>query len=141
MSTKTIVLIGLDEPTIQVIAGFLGLKYQFVAINHKFIISKLSSYDNIILFIINTDQPNINITDLIPKLKIDQSYQNIPIIGLALKQHFINFPSEERKYFEDLLLMPCGNEDLLTRIEIWSRTYELMFSDEINAKTYSLNSI
>ena len=136
-----IVLIGLDAKTIQIIGAYVGHKYQFVVINRNFDITRLASYTNIILFIYDVDQPYLKPMEFIPKLKNNPSYQNIPIIGMALKKHFGTMDPSEKLLFEDILLVPFGNEDLLTRIEIWVRTYEIMSNPSLGTKTYSLDSI
>ena len=141
MAPQEIVLIGVENNLIQVIAAYLGDKYRFVAINRKFEISQLQTYSNIILFIIDTDCVYLDAEELVKQIKSHANYQNIPAIGLSFKQHFAQMSSSFRNMFEDFLLKPMGNEDLLTRIEVWVRTFEIVNNEEVQAKTYSLDTL
>jgi hypothetical protein len=136
-----IVLIGLDTNLIQIIAAFIGHKYQIIAINRQFTVDQLENYMSILLMIIDTDQVFIKMEPLLKALKESPKYQNIPLVGLSLKQHFPKMPIEIRNQFEDFILMPNSQEDLLTRIEIWICTYLTVCDDTIAAKTYSLDEI
>jgi len=141
MAPQEIVLIGVDNNLIQVIAAYLGDKYRFIAINRKFDIRQLQSYSNIILFIIDTDCVFLEVEALVFEIKSTPTYQNIPAIGLSFKQHFAQMNPAFRNQFEDFLLKPMGNEDLLTRIEVWVRTFEIVNNDEVHAKSYSLDTL
>ena len=141
MPPQEIILLGVENTLIQIIAAYLGDKYRFIAINRNFDIKHLHTYSNIILFIIDTDSVYLDLDTLVKEIKSSADYQNIPTIGLSLKQHFAKMEPRFRNLFEDFLLKPMGNEDLLTRIEIWVRTFEIVNSEEAQTKTYSLDSL
>jgi response regulator RpfG family c-di-GMP phosphodiesterase len=141
MSPQEIVLIGVENNLIQVIAAYIGDKYRFIAINRNFDVTQLQTYSNIILFIVDTDCVYLDVEELINQIKSKTEYQNIPAIGLSFKQHFAQMSASFRNKFEDFLLKPMGNEDLLTRIEVWVRTFEIVNSEEVQAKTYSLDTL
>ncbi len=139
---ETIVLIGLDEKMIQILGEYIGNRYRLLAVNKEFSIDRLDSYkDSINLFLIDTDQPFISIEGLMERLNSSADYQSIPKIGLALKKHFASMGSGEKRMFDDILLMPCGNEDLLTRIDIWQKTFEIISNGSQASKTYALDSL
>ena len=121
---------------IDILSIFLANDFRFVAINHEFSTSQLPYYEYIKLFIIDVDQPFINVEKVLNDLDSDPNYRNIPRIGLSLKKHHASLPPKIRKKFQDFVLMPCGNEDLLTRIEVWIKTFEksaqsVNYSEEI----------
>lgn len=136
-----ILLIGLSENLIQIIAAYIGHKYQIIAINRQFSIDQLENYPHILLMIIDTDQVYIKMESLLKTIKTSPKYQNIPLVGLSLKQHFPKMPVEIRNQFEDIILMPNSQEDLLTRIEIWICTYLTINDNSISAKTFTLDEI
>jgi hypothetical protein len=138
---NTIVLIGLEEKMIQYISDHLSLKNRIIAINEDFTIKQLSSYLDIIIFLVNTDQVKMNVGLLLSNIKNDVRYHNIPVIGLSLKQHYCEFPPENRKYCEDIVLMPCGGEDLLQRISLWTNTYKIVQNNDFDTKTYSTSKV
>lgn len=128
-----IICLGLDEKIIQIIGSHLGYKYQIVHVNHEFSIQQLDSYDNISLFIINTDLIWTEIVNLTLELKHSKKYENIPYIGLALKKHINKTSEKTLALFEDIILMPCNYEDLLTRIEVWIHTSELINKKQVKS--------
>ena len=66
---------------------------------------------------------------------------NTPFIGLSLKRHYTEMSEEERFEFQDILLLPARTEDILTRIDIWVKTSEIIMDDATSSKTYALDDI
>ena len=138
----TIVLIGLDQKMISIITAYLANKYHFLAINHDFSIKQIKHYTKIQLFIIDVDQVFVKVDDVVEKINADPELKDIPKIGLSLKAHHSIMNEKRRKSFEDFILMPCGNEDLLTRIDVWIKTYQtLLMPNKVEEKSYSLDTI
>lgn len=118
----TVCLIGLSKDEIELLPNFLGNKYNFLVVNHNFPLIRLQSYDNIQLFIINTDLVWANIRSIVNKIKTVEKYHNTPFLGLAMKRHLEKLTTETKDLFEDILIMPCNKEDFLTRVEVWAET-------------------
>ncbi|MCP4764037.1 MAG: hypothetical protein GY870_19850 [archaeon] len=133
-SLPVIVIIGLNEKTIQILGSYIAKKYYLLVFNHNFSIQRLESFKDITLFLVNTDCFWIKIPEILNTLQENETYQNIPTIGLALKRHFSKMPQEERILYEDIVAMPCSTEDLLSRIDVWVRTHELIKEDRGIAK-------
>ena len=47
----------------------------------------------------------------------------------------------DKYLYDDILLLPCNNEDFLTRIEVWTNTAEFLKNYEKESKTFSLESL
>lgn len=139
----SIVLIAVDSKIYEYLDDFIGNKYQVVAVDNISDFNLLfdGTIKNIYLFMIDTDHPWLGTQDLIKRIKTTQITQNIPIIGLALKKHFPDMPPEDRHQLEDILLLPCGNEDLLTRVELWARTYDIMCQNGEHTATFTMEDI
>jgi hypothetical protein len=138
---SNICLIGVNPDLIQILAAYVGHKYRIIAINRQFDIRQLDVYDNILLFIYNSDQFDIDALEFLTKIRENLKYREIPIIALALKLHFYKTPLEIRNQFEDIILLPTSNEDILTRVEVWICTYNMMTNQDISSKTFSLNEL
>ena len=139
-NNPTIVLIGLSQKMINIITAYLSNKYHFLAINQDFNLKQLKNYTKIQLFIIDVDQVFVKVDEVVEKINQDSELKNIPKIGLSLKTHHALMKYGRRCSFEDFILMPCGNEDLLTRIDVWIKTYQsLMMPQKVEEKTYSLD--
>jgi hypothetical protein len=98
-------------------------------------------YKNVILLLINSDQPWIRNSNLIKKIQQENIFQNVPIIGLCLKRYFKNMTKSERYLYDDILLLPCNNEDFLTRIEVWTNTAKFLKNYEEKSKTFSIDTL
>jgi hypothetical protein len=138
---STIVLIAVEADMYEYLDEFVGKKYKLFAVDKIDDFKILSTLINIHLFMIGTDKPWLGTQDLIKRIKESPFFQNIPIIGLALKKHYAKMTPTERYKLEDILLLPCGGEDLLTRIEVWTRTYDIMCQNSNKTATYSLDDI
>ena len=137
----TIVLIGLNEKMITLLTTYLSDKYHFLAIHNQFSLKKLKNYKKIQLFIMDVDQVYVKIDEVIGKLKEHEKYKVVPKIGLSLKKHHKTMDPEIRNKFDDFILMPCGNEDLLTRIDVWIKTYQNVIKPlELEPKTFSVDT-
>ena len=138
---STIVLIAIEADMYEYLDEFVGKKYRLFAVDKIDDFNILEPLKNVHLFMINTDRPWLGTNQLIKRIKDTPIVQNIPIIGLSLKKHFAKMPPEERYLLEDILLVPCGKEDLLTRIEVWTRTYDIMCKNSNQTATYSLTDL
>ncbi|MHA1610759.1 MAG: hypothetical protein ACTSVZ_13305 [Promethearchaeota archaeon] len=135
----TIVLIAVDTKFFEILDSHLKFQYTIIPLDNFDSIDILDPSWNIKLFIINTDRPWIGLELILEKLKHSEYYQNIPAIGLSLKQHFKQIENRIRHQFEDILLMPCGAEDLLTRVDIWVKTYELVCQDNPKSQSFQID--
>ncbi len=135
----TIVLIAVDAKFFEILDSHLRFQYSIIPLDNFDSIDILDPSWNIKLFIINTDRPWIGLELILEKLKHSEYYQNIPAIGLSLKQHFRQIDDRIRHQFEDIMLMPCGAEDLLTRVDIWVKTYELVCQDDPQSKSFQVD--
>ncbi|MHA1646497.1 MAG: hypothetical protein ACTSVU_00955 [Promethearchaeota archaeon] len=132
----TIVLIAIETKMFEILDNFIGNKYVLYPIDNYDSLDMLDPSLNIKLFLINSDKPWLGIVEIIDSIKNNESYQNVPLIGLSMKKHFPEMPFDERYKFEDIMLMPCSYEDLLTRIEVWVKTYNVMSGDDKKGHTY-----
>ena len=139
LNLPKIALVGIETDLYKKLDEHIGRRYNLLPIEHLDSLDLIGFPDDILLFIIDTDNPRIDREDILENIKETSYCENIPIIGLALKRHFGNMPSEERWNYEDILLMPCNTEDLLTRIDIWIKTYQIMCSEDTRAKSYSVD--
>jgi response regulator RpfG family c-di-GMP phosphodiesterase len=137
----TIVLIGTDKETNKIFSQHLIRKYKFLEFGKTFDIDQLAEHDNILLFIMNVDQPWIPADETVRQIKMHPKFQNVPLIGMALKQHFKNINDSIRIYFEDFILIPNSWEDMLVRVEVWINTYKVVALEEIEKSTFSLNEL
>ena len=106
----TIILIAVEPKFFEIMDSHLHFKYTIVPLDSFDTIDILHPSMNIKLFIINTDRPWMDLKGILDKLKNSEYYQNIPVIGLSLKQHYQSIQEEVKHQFEDILLMPCGAE-------------------------------
>ena len=89
-----------------------------IAVNSQADFDQLPIYTNKpALFICDTDQPLIKMESVIAALKEDNKFQNVPLIGLSLKQHYQEMDPQIKSKFEDIILTPASNEDILTRLK------------------------
>ncbi len=135
-----IVLVGLDTKTFQVIDIYIGKRYFLYPVDQIDSLDLIGFPQNVILFMVDTDNPRIKRNLIIQKIKETELFENIPIIGLSLKQHYAEMTKDDKWNFNDILLMPCGTEDLLTRIDIWIKTYETLCDDDTEMKSFSVES-
>ncbi|MHA1339441.1 MAG: hypothetical protein ACTSO2_05580 [Promethearchaeota archaeon] len=138
-SKKKIICIGLSEKKLQVIASYIGKYYDLVLINHKFDIEQLSTYTGISVFVINMNLSWENILQLVNSLKKNELYKNIPIIGLCHKKFEKEIPLDLQFLMEDIILIPANMEDILTRIEVWIKTSELINKKDIKSFECEIN--
>ncbi|WP_457558699.1 hypothetical protein [Candidatus Harpocratesius sp.] len=138
-NSGTIILIATDLKFYEILDSHLKFLYNIIPLDNFDDIDVLDPSWNIKLFFLNTDRPWIGLKDILEKIKESEYYMNIPVIGLSLKQHYHEIEEKVKHMFEDILLMPCGSEDLLTRVDIWIKTYNLLCSDEIESRTFQIN--
>ncbi len=125
-----IVLVGVETKTFDLIESYIGHEYEVFPIDSLNNLDAIESGANIILFMVNSDNVRSETKKIIEKIHSHENLQNIPMIGLSLKKHYPEMEIKERYGYEDILLMPCGTDDLLTRINIWAKTYERLCKDE-----------
>ncbi|MCP4762371.1 MAG: hypothetical protein GY870_11370 [archaeon] len=123
LELPVIVLVGVNQDLIKVLGTLLSDKYHFVSISHDFNIMRLRSYEKVALFIVDINCSFMKIYNLLPKIKENQIYQNIPVLGLLLEGNFSKMSLEQRGLFEDIIPIPCSGEDLFTRIDVWVHTH------------------
>lgn len=136
-----IILVGIETKIYEYLDTFIGAQYLLFPVDQVDQFENIAENMDIRLFLIDTDKPWLGIKEILEKIKSSSIFQNIPVIGLALKKHFKEMEIHEKHLYEDFLLIPCSNEDLLTRIEVWTRTYGVMCKDEIQKKTFSLDNL
>jgi hypothetical protein len=139
-SNGTIIFIGATKELMQIIDAYLRGKHSFVNFEKHFQIDSLQSWSDIVLFVMNIDQPWISIDESVRLLKLHPLYENIPVLGMALKQHIGKLGACDRYAFEDIILMPNSWEDMLTRIEVWVKTYQSIKESPVS-KVIILESI
>lgn len=137
--TGTIILLATDQKFFEILDSHLNSHYNIIPLDNFDSIDILDPSWNIKLFFLNTDRPWLGLNEILDKIKDSEYYQNIPVIGLALKQHYQEIDSQIRHKFEDILLMPCGAEDLLTRVDIWVKTYDVVCNDEPKSQTFHVD--
>ena len=120
---------------------YLQDKYQLIRIQQDISLQYIQMYENVMLLIINSDQPWVRNSNLVKKIQQENLFQNVPIIGLCLKKYFKDMKNTERYLYDDILLLPCNNEDFLTRIEVWTNTAEFLMNYEEESKTFSLDTL
>ena len=120
---------------------YLQDKYHLIRIQKKISLQYIKKYENVMLLIINSDQPWIRNSNLLKKIHQDNLFQNVPIIGLCLKKYYKKMENSEKFLYDDILLLPCNNEDILTRIEVWTNTAEFLMNYEEGSKTFSLDTL
>jgi len=142
--TETIPIIitfGIETSLDDILQVYLQSKYQIIRIQKDISLQYIKMYENVMLLIINSDQPWIRNSNLIKKIHQGNLFQNVPIIGLCLKKYFKNMKNSERYLYDDILLLPCNNEDILTRIEVWTNTAEFLQNYENVSKTFSIDEL
>jgi len=132
-NVKEIIAIGLNEEQISGIREFISDKYTIKVYGDDFDIDGIMDRDDVYLFLVNTDKPWTGIIESVKKLKKNFKFQNVPVVGLALKKHIDKMDEQTKLLFEDIILTPCSYEDLLNRIEIWVKTYEIISNRDIKA--------
>ncbi len=137
----TIVLVAIESKIYDYLNQFIGTEYQLFPVDHVDDFSSLAINMDICLFLLDTDKTWLGTKEIMQEIKSNPNFHNIPVIGLALKQHFSKMSLEEKHHYEDFLLIPCSNEDMLTRIEVWTRTYKIMCRTNGKNKKYSLDEI
>ena len=137
----TIVLVGVEPKIYEYLDTFIGNKFQLFPVDRVDIYDTLAAEMDIRLFLLDTDKKWLGTKEIMSKIKSNSDFHNIPVIGLALKKHFSEMEIHEKHLYEDFLLIPCSNEDLLTRIEVWTRTYGIMCEDKVAKKTFSLDEL
>ena len=142
--TETIPIIitfGIETPLDDILQVYLQNKYQIIRIQKDISLQYIKMYENVMLLIINSDQPWVINSNLVKKIHHENLFLNVPIIGLCLKKYFKNMENSERYLYDDILLLPCNNEDILTRIEVWTNTAEFLQNYEYESKTFSIDKL
>jgi hypothetical protein len=134
-----IVLCGLETPLYNLLESFLSQKYLLFPVDFIASLDFLQNHQ-VLLFIINSDKRSFS-HDVIQKIKENENFMNTPFIGLSLKRHFSEMSHEERYEFQDILLLPARTEDILTRIDIWVKTSEIIMDDSTPSKTFALDDL
>jgi len=120
---------------------YLQSKYQIIRIQQDISLKYIKMYENVMLLIINSDNPYVRNSNLAKKIQQENLFSNVPMIGLCLKKYFKNMENSERYLYDDILLLPCNNEDFLTRIEVWTNTAEFLKNYDDNSKTFSIDKL
>ena len=136
-----IITFGMETPLDDILQVYLQNKYHLIRIQQDISLQFIKMYKNVILLLINSDQPWIRNSNLIKKIQQENIFQNVPIIGLCLKKYFKNMVNSERYLYDDILLLPCNNEDLLTRIEVWTTTAKFLKNYKEKSKTFSIDTL
>ena len=142
--TETIPIIitfGIETSLDDILQVYLQNKYQIIRIQKDISLQYIKMYENVMLLIINSDQPWVINSNLVKKIHHENLFLNVPIIGLCLKKYFKNMENSERYLYDDILLLPCNNEDILTRIEVWTNTAEFLQNYEYESKTFSIDKL
>ncbi|QEE17006.1 hypothetical protein DSAG12_02838 [Promethearchaeum syntrophicum] len=140
-NTPIIITFGVESSLNDILQLYLQKKYHLIRIQQEISLQYIRMYENVMLIIINSDQPWIRNSKLIKKIHNENIFQEVPIIGLCLKKYFKNMDNSERYLYDDILLLPCNNEDILTRIEVWTNTAEFLMNYEKESKTFSIDSL
>ncbi len=136
-----IITFGIETSLDNILQVYLQDKYHLIRIKKEISFQYLKMYENVVLLIINSDQPWIRNSNLVKKIQQENFFSNIPIIGLCLKKYFKEMENSERYLYDDILLLPCNNEDFLTRIDVWINTAEFLINYEQESKTFSLDTL
>ncbi len=136
-----IITFGMETTLNDILQVYLQNKYLLIRIQQEISFQYIKMYKNVMLLIINSDAPWIRSSKLIHKIQQENLFQNVPIIGLCLKKYFKNMENSERYLYDDILLLPCNNEDILTRIEVWTNTAEFLMNYKEESKTFSLDKL
>jgi hypothetical protein len=122
----TILLIGVATMFRKDLVTHLGNSFNFVEVQTKFSSKALGLIPNINLIFFDLDQMNIEYLPFHKEIKALERYNKIPIIGLAMKKHVDEINPELKANLDDLILLPTGMEDVLTRVDLWVKTYKNM---------------
>ncbi len=136
-----IITFGMETSLDNILQVYLQDKYHLIRIQKDISLQYIKMYENVMLIIINSDQPWIRNSNLLKKIHQDNLFQNVPIIGLCLKKYYKKMENSEKYLYDDILLLPCNNEDILTRIEVWTNTAEFLMNYEEGSKTFSLDTL
>ncbi|MHA1561473.1 MAG: hypothetical protein ACTSPA_05045, partial [Promethearchaeota archaeon] len=136
-----IITFGMETSLDDILQVYLQDKYHLIRIQKDISLQYIKMYENVMLLIINSDSPWIRNSKLVKKIHKENLFQNVPIIGLCLKKYFKNMENSERYLYDDILLLPCNNEDILTRIEVWTNTAEFLMNYEDESKTFSIDKL
>ena len=140
-NSPIIITFGMESSLTDILQLYLQNKYHLIRIQKEISLQYIRMYENVMLILINSDQPWIRNSNLIKKIQNENIFQDVPIIGLCLKKYFKNMDKSERYLYDDILLLPCNNEDFLTRIEVWTNTAEFLMNYENEPKTFSIDSL
>ncbi len=136
-----IITFGIETSLNDILQVYLQNKYHIIRIQQEISFQYIKLYKNVMLLIINSDQPWIRNSKLVKKIQQENLFSNVPIIGLCLKKYFKNMKNSERYLYDDILLLPCNNEDFLTRIDVWTNTADFLKNYEEESKTFSLDTL
>ena len=136
-----IITFGIETSLNDILQVYLQNKYHLIRIQQEISFQYIKLYKNVMLLIINSDQPWIHNSKLVKKIQQENLFSNVPIIGLCLKKYFKNMKKSERYLYDDILLLPCNNEDFLTRIDVWTNTADFLKNYEEESKTFSLDTL
>lgn len=136
-----IMTFGLETSLNDILQIYLQNKYRLIRINQEISFQYIRMYENVMLLIINSDQPWIRNSNFVKKIKQKHLFQNIPIIGLCLKKYFQKMEKSEKYLYDDILLLPFNNEDFLARIEVWTNTTLFLKNYEKKSKTHPLDTL
>lgn len=136
-----IITFGMETSLDDILQVYLQGKYHIIRIQQDISLKYIKMYENVMLLIINSDQPWIRNSNLVKKIQQENLFQNVPIIGLCLKKYFKNMENSERYLYDDILLLPCNNEDILTRIEVWTKTADFLKNYKEDSKSFSIDKL
>ncbi|MHA1560705.1 MAG: hypothetical protein ACTSPA_01145 [Promethearchaeota archaeon] len=136
-----IITFGMETSLDDILQVYLQSKYQIIRIQQDISLKYIKMYENVMLLIINSDNPYVRNSNLAKKIQQENLFSNVPMIGLCLKKYFKNMENSERYLYDDILLLPCNNEDFLTRIEVWTNTAEFLKNYDDNSKTFSIDKL
>ena len=83
-----IVLIALNVKTFKVLDEFIGHKYLLLPIDRMHSLEIIHFPQNVLLFMVDTDNPEVDSKAIVTNVKSSSLFENVPIIGLSLEKGY-----------------------------------------------------
>lgn len=132
----TIVVIGLEGDNINILASFLEGAFNFHFMQKNESLDSIPIMDSVSVILLNLDNPQFKSLPLLNELNKHPYYQNVPKLGFTYRKFANQMKPELKMQCDDIILVPYNCEDLMQRIDVWIKTFEVVNGNGMAVQGY-----
>jgi PleD family two-component response regulator len=122
----TILVIGLEGDNINILASFLEMAFNFHFLKKNESLDSIPSMESVSVILINLDNPMFKSLSLLTEFNKHEIFQNVPKLGFTHRKFATEMKPEIKMQCDDIILVPYNCEDLMQRIDVWIKTFEVI---------------